>query len=91
MFSQASVILSTIGLMDTRSLVILVGHSVTESVHILLECFFVLHVYYKLINTSKKQEASLFPQTFWGNTGFPSITDAQSKGTVSVLNYIIFW
>ena len=29
MFSQASVILSTIGLMNTRSLLILVGYSVT--------------------------------------------------------------
>ena len=42
MFSQASVILSTIGLMPTLSLPILVGYSVNVtawSVRILLECF----------------------------------------------------
>ena len=39
MFSQASVILSTIGLMDTRSLLILVT---ARSVCILLECFLVM-------------------------------------------------
>ena len=38
MFSQVSVILSTIGLMDTRSLLILVT---ARSVRILLECFLV--------------------------------------------------
>ena len=40
MFSQASVILSTIGLMATRSLLILVT---ARSVRILLECFLVLN------------------------------------------------
>ena len=40
MFSQASVILSTVGLMATQSLLILVT---TRSVRILLECF---HVYF---------------------------------------------
>ena len=44
MFSRASVILFTIAFMDTRSLLILVGYSVTTtvgSVRILLECFLV--------------------------------------------------
>ena len=47
MFSQVSVILSTIGLMDTRSLLILVGYSVTvpaRSVRILVECFLVFKI-----------------------------------------------
>ena len=44
MFSQASVSLSTIGLMPTWSLLILVGYSATvtmQSVRILLECYLV--------------------------------------------------
>ena len=47
MFSQASVILSTISLMTTRPLLILVGYSVTvmaRSVCVLLEYFLVLSV-----------------------------------------------
>ena len=40
MFSQASVILSTIGLMDTRSLLILVGYSVGTHPTGMLSCFY---------------------------------------------------
>ena len=45
MFSQASVILSTIGLMDTRSLLI---HVTARPVRILLECFLVSNNIYLL-------------------------------------------
>ena len=43
MFSQVSVILSTIGLMATRSLIILVT---VRSVRILLECYLVLEAFF---------------------------------------------
>ena len=62
MFAQASVILSTIGLMATLSLLILVT---VPSVRILLECFLGEFTVKKVVSLAAMQYVPFCPENIW--------------------------